>query len=97
VADLFQSEDGIAARIEDYVNEYVKTGGFLDDTATSIESRISRIDRQIAQQEDLMARKEAHYRQQFTSLQESLLMLSGQSSSISTLNQSIFAGYGGLY
>lgn len=78
VAALFNGADGLADTIEDLLDPFVNTGGYIDTNRTNTETKISSIDESIERLEARMTLKEARYIKQYSSLQASLAVLSQQ-------------------
>ena len=89
VADLLRSDDGIAARLEAFLEPYTENYGIIDDQRDAINYSIDNIDTQINRLEERMERREAYYRQQFTSLQELFITLTYQQTTINNLTSSL--------
>jgi len=85
VAALFNSTDGVAARIVERLTPFTQTSGIIDDTKTSISSQVKTIDDRIARLNDLLEVREAEYRRQFTALQETLNAITEQQSYLQSL------------
>lgn len=78
VSDLFNSSDGVATRLEDYIDDYVKTGGTIDSNKENLDSSIRMVDDRIDRMEELLAKKEKSYFEEFSKLQETMLTLQNQ-------------------
>ncbi len=84
VADLFRSDDGVAQRMEGYIENYVKTNGAIDRSKKQIDTKISSLDNRIDYMDDLLAKKEERYFEQFAELQKSMYILQNQQSYFNT-------------
>ncbi len=80
VADLFNSSDGMATKLNGYLENYVKTGGSIDQSKNNIEDQLSSLTDRISLMDDILYRREDQLRQQFTSLQEMMYKLQSQQS-----------------
>ncbi len=90
VSDLFNnSTDGIATQVEDFLENFVKTGGIIDDSKTSITDRIKSIDDRIERFDERLARREVQLRKTFAKMQEVSTLLGGQSAAFSSLQSSL--------
>ncbi len=78
VANLFNSEDGLAVQIEDYLENYIKTGGTIDASKKNIDNNIISINDRISQMDDNLAMKEAQLRDEFTQMQTMINQLQNQ-------------------
>ncbi len=94
VADLFNSTNGIAAKIESLLEPYVETYGIIDDRKETISDHIDLVDDRIERMEDRMTRREAYYRQQFTALQDMLNTVTMQQNMITNLTNSVNSSLG---
>lgn len=94
VSDLFNSTNGIAAKLVEFLEPYTESYGILDDRKDSITDQIDLIEDRIDRLEDRMDQREAYYRQQFTSLQDMLNTLTLQQSTISNLTNSVNSALG---
>jgi len=80
VSNLFNSEKGIASRLESALKAFTKTGGVIGDFDKSIQLRIRNIDERSRRINDRLKRREVNLRQQFLSLQKVLSALNSQQS-----------------
>ena len=79
VAALFNSStDGLANQLDDLLDPYAGTGGYIDTSRNNVDRRISSLDKSIERLEVRVARREQQLIRQYSSLQESLAMLSQQ-------------------
>lgn len=89
VSDLFNSSNGVAEQIKDFLESFVKVGGILDDSKDGIEDRVKSIDNQLNRFDDRLARREAQLRKQFSKMQETVQLLGGQQSAFANLAATI--------
>lgn len=80
VSNLFNSENGIASRLESELKRFTKTGGVIGEFDKSIQLRIRNIDERSKRINDRLKRREVNLRQQFLSLQKVLSALNSQQS-----------------
>ena len=89
VIELFNGTSGLATQIEDLLDPFVSTGGYIDNNKTNVAAKITSIDESIKRLEERMVRKEARYVAQYSKLQESMAILSSQQSFITAIIQSM--------
>ncbi|MCF7885365.1 MAG: flagellar filament capping protein FliD [Candidatus Marinimicrobia bacterium] len=80
VADIFTSSDGIATRLEDYLDNYIRTGGSIDRSKNNIESNIVNLNDRIEMWDDTLAQRESQLREKYSRIQEMLSQLNNQQS-----------------
>ncbi len=86
VVRLFSEEDeGIAVRITDLVDTYVKAGGLLAQQDNLAQMRMRTIDQRIEREEERLLRREDQLMEQFASLQNVLSQLSQQQQILSAM------------
>jgi len=93
ISGLFASENGIAEKIGALLNNYVQTGGIVDDDKNLLTRRIKNIDKRIADFEGRLKIREAALRRQYADLQQMLSTLNSQQAMI----QNSLLNYGGSY
>ncbi|MFQ5649941.1 MAG: flagellar filament capping protein FliD [bacterium] len=89
VSDLFNSTSGIAVQIKNFLNDFIKVGGVLDDSQDSISDRMTSIDTQLARFDERLARREAQLRRQLSKMQETAQLIGGQQAAFSSLSSSL--------
>jgi flagellar hook-associated protein 2 len=89
VANLFNSENGVASRLVELIKPYVESYGIIDDRKQSVEDQITAADKRIERFEKRLELKEASYRLQFTTLQGMLNQITNQQSILSSLTSSL--------
>ncbi len=94
VENLFNSENGVAATLETFLEDYTETYGIMDGRTEAIDDKIENIDSRISVLEKRMQLKEAMYRKQFASLQELLTNMNYQQSIMNNLMQSLNNQFG---
>jgi len=87
VAELFNSSDGLATQLDDYLDNYVKTGGSIDSSKNNIDDQLTNLSDRITMMDDILARREDQLRQEFTSLQEMMYKLQSQQSFLGSFFQ----------
>lgn len=92
VSDIFNNDDGIATVIQDKVDTFTKTGGFIDSSKEIIESNLLFLKQNLRRVEDQLSAKENRYRNEFARLQEMMATLNNQMSSLRMFSQ----GFGGF-
>jgi len=85
ISDLFNVTDGVATQIKDLVNDYIKVGGFIDDSQNSISDRIKILDDRIARLDKQLSLREFQLRQQFSKMQELSATLQLQQAALQSL------------
>ena len=70
IANLFNSDNGVAVQVESILENYVDTYGIIYEQKESISDQIGYLDKQIERLNERLAYKESYYRSQFTSLQQ---------------------------
>lgn len=78
VIGLFSSSNGIAQRLQNVLNRYVQTGGYIDNNKRAVNNKYSFLKNQINTYQQQLATKEEALRQQYTALQKSYSALSSQ-------------------
>ncbi|MCB9059210.1 MAG: flagellar filament capping protein FliD [Calditrichae bacterium] len=89
VSDLFNGSDGIATRINDYIEDFVKVGGSISSSKENLNSEIQSINDRLKVVESLLGQKEKQLFNDFSRLQETMYTLQSQ--------QSFFSMFTGLY
>ena len=78
ISDIFNSENGLAVKIENYLETYIKTGGTIDASKKNIDSNIISINDRIKLMNDGLAAKEIQLRNEFTQMQSLINQLNSQ-------------------
>lgn len=78
VSDLFNSDNGIAVQLTDYVDQFLSAGGSIASSKKQIDSQISSLNDRISYMDEILDKKEKRYFDQFTSLQETMYKLQSQ-------------------
>ncbi len=78
VSDLFVSDDGVANKLNDYIERFVKTGGSIDSSKKLIDEQIKNLDDRIDYMNELLDKKEKQYYEEFTKMQETMNTLQNQ-------------------
>jgi len=88
VEALFNSTtDGIAVLVEDLLEPFVDTGGYLDTETSNIDRKVSSIDERIERLEARAAIREQQLIAQYSRLQEAMVILSRQQAMINSFLQ----------
>ncbi len=80
VADLFTTDDGVATKLIDYLDKFVKVGGTIDASKKQIDSQIQSLQDRISYMNDVLDKKEKQYFEEFTKMQKTILELQNQQS-----------------
>lgn len=80
VSDIFNGSDGIATKINDYLDEFVKTGGSISKSKETINTEIRTINDRLKVVESLLGQKEKQLFDDFSRLQETMYTLQSQQS-----------------
>ncbi|MFQ5638777.1 MAG: flagellar filament capping protein FliD [bacterium] len=88
ISDLFNATDGIATQIKNLIADYVKVGGVIDDSQTSLSDRLKVLDNRIERMDDRLVEREQQLRKQFARMQQVAALLQRQQFTF----QSIFPG-----
>ncbi|MFC1558391.1 flagellar filament capping protein FliD [candidate division KSB1 bacterium] len=78
ILNLFNSENGVANKINDFLENFVKTGGIVDDDKKLLNTRIKNIDSRVEDFEYRLQIRADTLRQQYAALQEMLSRLNSQ-------------------
>ena len=78
VADLFVSDDGVAQKLDDYIDRFVKVGGTIDNSKELIDQQIAGLDDRISYMNEILDKKEKHYFEEFTKIQKTMYTLQNQ-------------------
>jgi len=84
VAQVFNASDGLATKLDGYLEKYIKTGGTIDSSKTNIEDQLTSLSDRMSLMDDLLARREKQLTDQFTSLQEMMYTLTNQQNYMSS-------------
>ncbi|MEZ4654647.1 MAG: flagellar filament capping protein FliD [Candidatus Eisenbacteria bacterium] len=85
VEKLFNGENGLAVRLDGYLDGFLKTGGVIDQQRQAAQSRIDLYARRIASTEEGLAAREKSLLQQLAQVQTAIGSLSQQQSYLSSL------------
>jgi len=80
VSDIFNGSDGIATKINDYLENYVKTGGTISNSKKNLNDEISNINDRLELVKSLLKQKEEQLFNEFARLQETMYSLQSQQS-----------------
>ncbi len=88
VEALFNSStDGIAVQLDDLLEPFVHSGGYLDTERSNIDRKVSVLDERLDRMEARVAIKEQQLIKQYSKLQEAIVILSRQQAMISSFLQ----------
>jgi flagellar capping protein FliD len=82
VSDLFNATDGIATIVKTYVNAFVRVGGSIDASKSSLQDSILQLNTRITYWDSVLAKREVQLRDEFTRIQTMMSQLSQQQSFI---------------
>lgn len=85
VTTLFNSSDGVASRVGARLKRFLAAGGTVDTALSSTTARLQSVNRAIEQQEVYLRVKQETLMEQYTSLQETLLQLQEQQSTLDSI------------
>lgn len=68
VGKLFAGDDGIASRLDDYLDNYLTSGGTIQSRTEGLNARIEDVGESRVRLQDQLSRAEARYRAQFQAL-----------------------------
>jgi flagellar hook-associated protein 2 len=91
--DIFLSENGIAAQLDDYLNNYVKTGGLIDSSEKLVDSHVNSLNDRIDYMNELLERKEKSYFEEFSKLQETMYTIQNQQSFFNAFSANLSSGF----
>jgi flagellar hook-associated protein 2 len=80
VSDLFRASDGVAENIKNYIDTFVRVGGTIDSSKNNIDSQLIDLEDRISFVEELLDKREAMLREEFSKLQEAMVQLTQQQS-----------------
>ena len=80
VSDLFISGDGVAQKLNDYIQRFVKIGGSIDSSKELLNEQIKNLDDRISYMNELLKKKEKQYFTEFTKMQKTMYTLQNQQS-----------------
>ncbi|MBN2279925.1 MAG: flagellar filament capping protein FliD [Candidatus Marinimicrobia bacterium] len=86
ISDIFNSENGLANKFQDYLESYIKTGGTIDSSKKNIDSNVISINDRIALINDQLTAKEKMLRNEFTQMQNIISQLNSQQSFLSSFS-----------
>jgi flagellar hook-associated protein 2 len=80
VSDLFRASDGIAVELENFINNFVKTGGTIDNSKKNINDQVTYLSGRISSMDEWLLKRETQLRDEFAKLQEAMSRISSQQS-----------------
>jgi flagellar hook-associated protein 2 len=83
VSDIFNGTDGIATKIDEYIEKFVKTGGTISDTKKTLNSEITTIKDRLKLVQSLLDQKEKQLFGEFSKVQETMARLQNQQAYLS--------------
>jgi flagellar hook-associated protein 2 len=85
ISNLFKSPNGVANKVLNFMQDFVKVGGILDESREGIGDQIKSVDRRLQTFDARMAQREEQLRLQFAKMQEASLLMGRQSAAFSSL------------
>jgi flagellar hook-associated protein 2 len=85
IAQVFDSADGIAARIKSRLSGFVTTGGRLDATKDGVSDQLTSLNKRITKENERITMLVARYRDQFAQLQAAYVAATNQSTMMTQL------------
>jgi len=90
VKDFFAQEStGLTQRFESVFTPYIQTGGFIDSSRNTAEATISRLNRDLSNHEDRMARFENNLFTKYSKMDALMAQLSSQNNAITAMLSSM--------
>mgnify|MGYP000285865739 CR=1 FL=1 len=86
VSDLFNASDGIAVEIKDYIDNFVDTGGTIDNSKDNIDDQVTYLDDRISYMDEWLLKRETQLREEFARLQDTMARLANQQSFFSSFS-----------
>ena len=80
VSDLFNSEDGVANKLIDYIDRFVAAGGSISNSKQQIDNQITSLNDRIDYMNEVLDKKQKRYFDQFAQLQQTMNSLQSQQS-----------------
>jgi len=80
ISDLFNSENGLAKRFDDYLLNFTQTGGIIDQSKNTTDEKIKNVTDRVTRYEARLEVQLETYRRQFAQLQELMSGLQSQQS-----------------
>ncbi|MBT7790132.1 MAG: flagellar filament capping protein FliD [Calditrichaeota bacterium] len=87
VSDIFNADDGIAVQIHDYIDNFVKTGGTIDNGKENITNQVMNLSNRISLKDEMLYRREMQLRNEFATLQQAMARVSNQQSFLGMFNR----------
>lgn len=81
VESLFSGDDGVATRMQNRLDQFIKFDGIIDNREKTIESRVSRLSDRIDNWDDKLQRREEQLRDQFAQVQKIMQQYQSQQQS----------------
>ncbi|NOZ74580.1 MAG: flagellar filament capping protein FliD [FCB group bacterium] len=78
VSDIFNTSDGVATKIIDYLDNFTKVDGTIDQSKSNLDSQGTYLDDRLAVWDTLLIKKENTLRDEFSKLQEVMIKLNNQ-------------------
>ncbi|HQJ74367.1 MAG TPA: flagellar filament capping protein FliD [Bacteroidota bacterium] len=93
IANIFNSENGIATKLSSYINTYVKTNGILDNKVSNIDAQIKSIESKITTTTEQINKKTEKVQEEYEKLLNTMIQLNYQQSLISQITSTYNVSY----
>ena len=88
VSDLFNTDNGIAAQLTDYIDRFVTADGSINNSKQQIDSQVVSLNDRISYMNEILDKKEKQYFDEFAKLQQMMAQLQAQQSFFSAFYNS---------
>ncbi len=85
VSDIFNSTSGIATQMVDYLDNFTKVDGTIDQSKDNITTQTTYLDDRISQWDSILTKKEQNLRDEFSKLQELMIQLDNQQTTMNKI------------
>ncbi len=86
VSEIFDASDGVATKIESYLDTFVKTGGFIDSSKENIDNSVTQLNDRIDRMDEMLLKRQVQLKAEFAELQDAMTRIANQ--------QSFFSSFG---
>ncbi|MFC1553253.1 flagellar filament capping protein FliD [candidate division KSB1 bacterium] len=95
VLDLFSGDNGIAVQLDDFLENYTRTGRIIDTDISSVKRQTTTVDRQISQYESRYQIREESLKRQYTQIEKAYTLLQSQQAALQ--NSGFYSNFSLLY
>jgi len=78
ISEIFNATDGIATLVQEYVDAFVRVGGSIDGSKSSLQSSILQLNSRISYWDEVLAKREIQLKDEFSRIQTMMNQLSQQ-------------------